>query len=37
MIIFPDLVFALIVLELRMALYDYTKMDEMHAIMHRKG
>jgi hypothetical protein len=37
MITFPELVFAHAVLELRMSLDDYIKMDGMHATMYRKG
>ena len=37
MIIFPEFVFAHAVLELRMALDDFVKMDEMHVAMHKKG
>ena len=37
MIIFPELVFAHAVLELRMALDDYILMDEQHEAMYRKG
>lgn len=37
MIIFPQLVFAHAVLELRMALDDYVNMDQTHLAMHKKG
>lgn len=37
MVVFPVFVFAHTVLELRMALDDYIKMDEEHVAMHKKG